>query len=114
MVIKLDTIYEVASGKVTLSVIIGEAQLGSSLVKLNDVELGIGQINNLSIGRGSDIAGKTLFIKTVVTDVNDKTNLTSVGYVFKGGKVDKRYDLNATVNEEGGSVIYRANFKLIA
>ena len=112
MSVKLNTTYEVAQGNVTLTIIIGNAQLGSSLVKVNNEEIGRGQISDLSIGSGVIIAGKTLSIKSVVTDVNDKTNLTSIRYILKGGKADKEFDLNATVNEEGASIIYRAKFEL--
>ena len=112
MSVKLNTTYEVAQGSITLTIIIGNAQLGSSLVKLDNKELDRGKIDNLLLGAGPDIAGKTLSIKSVITDVNDKTNLTSIRYVLKGGKVDKDYDLNATVDEEGASIIYRAKFEL--
>lgn len=112
MGVKLETMYEVVADKVYLTIIIGEKQIGSSLVKLNNEILQMGDIKNLEIGLGSDIAGKTLITKTVVTDVNDQTNRTSVSYFLKGGKTDKDFSLDATVAEEGASIIYRAKFKL--
>jgi hypothetical protein len=112
MDVKIDTTYEVSQGDVTLTIKIGDAQLGASIVKLEEKELGIGKIENLQIGKGPDIAGKTLSIKSIVSDVNDKTNHTSICYVLKGGKVDKEYDLGGTVDEEGASIIYRAKFQL--
>ncbi len=113
MAVNLQTDYAVDSGDVSLTITIGDGQLGSSLVRLNDKELGIGEIDGLKVGKGSAVAGKELFIKTVVTDVNDKTDHTSVRYELKGGASDQTFDLDGSVDEEGGSVIYRATFNLI-
>ena len=104
--------YAVSQGPLKLTIIIGDAQLGSSRVVLGDKELARGEIKDLPIGDGSVIAGKTLFIKSVVTDVNDKTNHTSITYVLRGGKEDKEYVLSEDVGKEGGSMIYRATFDL--
>jgi Icc-related predicted phosphoesterase len=112
MAAKLETDYVVAAGDISLSVIIGDGQLGSSLVRLGDEELAIGDVDRLKIGSGGAIAGKDLFIKTVVTDVNDNTDHTSVRYELKGGKADKVFDLEESADEEGGSVVYRATFTL--
>lgn len=112
MGLTLQTDYAVDAGDVTLTVIIGDGQLGSSLVRLGEKELATGDIDRLKIGKGSAIAGKELFVKTVVADVNDNTNHTSVRYELKGGAADQTFDLDASVDEEGGSVIYRATFDL--
>lgn len=109
---ELRATYAVSQGQVKLTIIIGDAQLGSSKVALGNKELARGEINDLPIGDGSVIAGKTLFIKSVVTDVNDKTNHTSITYVLRGGKEEKKYELSEDVEEEGGSMVYRAEFDL--
>ena len=106
--------YEVNEGEVKLTILIGNAQIGTSSVKLNDTVLYTGDVSGLLIGKGAEISGKILSIKTVVTDVNDKTNLTNVYYELKGGKVDKKYNLEELASEEGASVIYRAKFNLKA
>jgi len=111
MAVRLNTTYEVAGGDVSLTVTIGNGQLGASLVRLGTREIGSGQIKDLPVGKGPAITGKTLTVKTVVADVNDKTNRTNVGYSLKGGKVPKDYDLEATVDQEGDSIIYRATFE---
>ena len=97
--------YAVAAGRVTLSVLVGDGQMGTSVVRLDQEQLAIGDITDLAIGRGPDIAGKQLFVKTVVTDVNDKTNHTSVRYELQGGKADKNFDLAESVDQECGSII---------
>lgn len=111
MSVKLDTTYQVGEGAVHLDVIIGNAQFGSSLVRLGEEELGLGAIENLKLGNGPDLAGQTLFIKSVVTDISDKTNLTSIRYILKGGPAERVFDLSATVPEEGASIIYRATIQ---
>ena len=112
MAVALNTVYELTTGEVTVSVVIGEGQIGSSLVRVGPKEIAIGAVTKQKIGKGSALAGKALLIKTVVTDVNDQTNRLSVRYELQGGKADKVFDLESTVAEEGDSVVFRATFKL--
>jgi hypothetical protein len=112
--VDLTTDYEVAAGNVLLSIDIGDAQIGSSIVKLDQEELGRGDISELVVGIGPKIRGKALIIKSIVTDVNDSTNHTSITYKLKGGLRDIRYVSSATVDEDGDSIIYRAHFNLIS
>jgi len=112
MLTTLKTDYPVDTGAVVLTIKIGEGQLGTSVVRLGETQLDIGEIDVLEIGQGPDLAGQVLFIKTVVADVNDNTNHTSVSYELQGGKADKVFNLDGTADEEGGSVVYRASFSL--
>jgi hypothetical protein len=107
------TTYAVRAGEVLLSVIVGEAQLGGSAVKLGGKEIGRGEIKDLKLGNGSRLAGKKVSVKTVVTDTNDKTNHTSVRYTLTGGAVDARHDLSIDVDQEGESVIYRIEVEFV-
>ena len=107
MAVTFETSYQVGKDPVTLSIIIGDAQLGDSIVRLGKTVLGQGDIENLPVGKGPALAGKTLNIKSVVTDVSDKTNRTSIRYALAGGTVPGTFDLNAMVSEEGASIIYR-------
>jgi len=111
--VKLIADYEVAAKKVKLSVIIGDAQIGSSVVKLGSKKLGQGDISNLEIGSGPNIQGKPLFVKSVVTDVNDQTNHTSLTYKLIGGRLDQDFLSSGTVDVNGDSIIYGAKFHLI-
>ena len=72
--------YEVDSKPVKLTIIVGDAQIGSSVVALEKSEKGRGDIDDLPIGPGPKVRGKKLKTKSVVTDVNDMTNRTSVTY----------------------------------
>lgn len=111
--VSMETDYKVATATVKLTVIVGDAQIGSSLVRLDAAELGRGDINGLTIGKGPQTRGKTLSIKSVVTDVNDATNHTSITYAISGGAADQMFSQMAMVDEEGDSVIYKASIHLI-
>ncbi|GAB4376167.1 MAG: hypothetical protein Kow0042_22210 [Calditrichia bacterium] len=106
--------YRVGSGDIFLTIYFGDAQFGSSAVVFDNEILGIGEINQLKIGRGTEIIGKTLKIKSTVTDVNDKTNHTSITYKFTGGVSDQEFRFSEDVEEEGDSIIYRAEFTFVS
>ena len=99
--------------KINISIIIGDAQIGSSIIYLENQEIGKGDIHNLEIGIGSQLIGKKLIIKSVVTDVNDMSNYTSITYMISGGLFDQTFTSKAVVDENGDSVIYRAIFSFI-
>lgn len=112
-VIDLKTDYNVKEQELTsLNIIIGDAQIGASIVYLDDEEMGRGIIQVLEIGIGSAIKGKKIKIKSVVSDVNDMTNQTSITYQLTGGILDQSFTSKSTVEENGDSVIYRAIFSL--
>ena len=70
---------------VAFSVIIGNAQIGSSTVKFkfSPAVLGKGEITSLVIGKGSDIIGKTLRVATRVLDANTATNKVIITHQFE-------------------------------
>ena len=65
------------------------------------------------VGKGASIKGKTLSIKSVVTDVNDMTNHVSISYELTGGATLQTVKAEADVEHEGDSVIYRATINLV-
>lgn len=75
------------NAQVTMSVIIGYAQMGSSIAYFTDkpVEVWIGGIENTALGTGAEVVGRTLRIRTTVTDYNPHSNSTSVNCVLSGG-----------------------------
>jgi hypothetical protein len=112
-VVDLQSDYKVVDTRnVSLSIRIGDAQIGSSIVFLDDKEIGRGDVADLSLGKGSKIKNKSVKVKSVVTDVNDMTNKTSITYIFKGGVLDQSFSSNATVDENGDSIIYRGIFSI--
>jgi hypothetical protein len=98
---------------VSLNIWFGGAQIGVSIVFLEDTELGRGDIVNLKVGSGEKIRGKMLKIKSVVTDVNDLSNHTSITYSLSGGAENQSFLSQAVVAEHGNSIVYRAIFTLV-
>jgi hypothetical protein len=103
-----NTIYKVGKGNVSLTVVVGEAQLGASLVRLGDKEIGNGDIEKLIVGKGDDLIGAKVSIKTVVADINDMTNRTSITLLLEGGPVPAKHTLAVEVDDNGDSAIYRS------
>ncbi len=106
--------YVVADGNVTLRVLIGYAQRGVSTATLDGSQLATGTIDGLRLGLGPTLVGKRLSVVTSVTKVQHTTNETSVQYVLSGGVEERHYDLTATVEHEGDTVTYVAEFDLVA
>lgn len=106
----LETEYQVGTDDVFLLVTIGEGNLGRTLVQLDDTDPTLGDIKRLKIGAGDALAGKKLLVRTMVNDVNDMTNHVDVRYELLGGKNNQTFDLEGTVDEEGGSLTFEATF----
>ncbi len=72
---------------VLLTITIGNAQIGGNVVRFNNAQeaLGKGEIENLDLGLGSDLIGKTLKVTTNILDVNEQTNGIVVTYFFHNG-----------------------------
>jgi hypothetical protein len=110
----LNTDYRIASGPVRLSIIIGDAQIGVSLVKIEKNQVAKEEkIKDLPLGKGSELRGKTLSIKTRIADVNTKTNHTSVTYQLIDGTQTTEFYLEGTVEAEGDAISYRATINFV-
>jgi hypothetical protein len=112
--ITVDKDYKVGSGKVELSLVVGDGQFGRSEVSLNTQRLlrASGSIGNLFVGKGPDIQGKTLRIRTIVHDTVAATNKMSVTYTLSGGSPSKSFTSKGQVDREGGNLIFEANVEL--
>jgi len=90
-----------------------EGQASLTTVKINrtvveeDVEGSFEQ--PLSIGANADLDGKTLRIKTTITDLSDLTNDTFIDITITGGAQDYHHRFEKTVTNERDSVFYSAN-----
>lgn len=111
--VTLITDYDVGQKQVRLSIVVGDGQIGSSVVKLGKKLIAKGDIDKVLLGSGAQLRGKTLFVKSVVADVNDQTNHTSLTHQFRGGAGNQDFVSQASVEQDGDSVIYRAKFNLI-
>lgn len=111
--LKLNTTYPVSAKKVRLSIVIGDGNLGTTVVMLEEDILGIGTITDLELGKGSTLKGKALRTKTVVTDFNDKTQDLSVTYNMEGGEHPFSFTLNATTESVGASENFYAEIQFV-
>lgn len=109
--VKLETDYEVGDDPVRISILIGDGQFGTSVMWIGERIFGPGDIANVVLGDGADLTGETLVIKSIVTDINDQTNHTSVTYDLDGGPVAANHVVEAVVDQEGDSVIYRTRIR---
>jgi len=73
--------------QVNLTIQIGDAQLGGSLVRFQGDPniLAEGDANDVFIGTGADLKGKTLLVTTNVVDVNPATLDISIDHNFSAG-----------------------------
>jgi hypothetical protein len=112
--ISVDKNYRVGDGPVRLSLVIGEGQFGRSDVRLNTQRIVrvSGSIGNLLVGKGEDVSGKTLRIRTIVNDTVSATNRMSVTYKLTGGPSDKEFTSKGEVEKEGGNLVFDANVDL--
>lgn len=104
--------YTVGDGEVTLSVAIGDAQIGGSVVIIEGETVGRNQIDDLVLGNGPDLRGKSVKIKTTVADVNDQSNRTSVTYKFSGGPSPLNTTVTSEVDNDGDSMVFNARFNM--
>lgn len=78
--------YAIAGGIVRLSVVVGERQYGTSMVFLDDEAASNGDIDELPLGSGSKLDGKTAEVYTMVTDIRENTDEMSVTWILTGGR----------------------------
>ena len=83
---RTESVNLVADGtdNVILTITIGNAQIGGSVVKIKNTstQLGKGEIENLRLGTKAELQGKTITVTTNILDVNQATNGVVVTYFF--------------------------------
>jgi hypothetical protein len=112
-VVDLTASYAVSSSNVFLTVIVGDAQIGQSIVLLNGNKVASGDIDKVTLGNGPVIKGQTLIIKSVVADVNLQSLNMSVSYQLSGGVTDQSFGSRGVVDNTGDTIIFRATFTLV-
>lgn len=112
--VTLEKDYTVKNRNIFLAVTIGEGQFGTSDVFLDADQLlrASGPIK-LLIGKGSEIADKTLLIRSVVNDVNAATNRMSVKYRLTGGAAAGEFVAKGKVTDAGELLVFEATFSLV-
>jgi hypothetical protein len=109
----IDDYYSVfrSADSVVMELIIGGyGQEALSKVRLNSKVLLAGQSGsfNLELGKGADLIGQILKVKTLVTDANANPNDNSSRLIFslKGGQDDYARTLESTVANDGDTEDY--------
>src|SRR5262245_25109777 len=93
------TRYVVGAGSISLGIVVGNGQLGASVVRLNDQPIAPGQDGKFVIGQGGDLIGKILTVSTVVTVTNPATRQVSVQYTLNGGQSDMTRTISGPVSD---------------
>jgi hypothetical protein len=98
----LRTKYKVrGDADVQITVVFGDGQKGSSSI------LGppsrIGELTRWPLGTGAELRGKTIDVRSTVSDVNAKTNHVSATYIIEGGDEPLELHLESTVAREGAT-----------
>jgi hypothetical protein len=104
--------YAVEKGQVRLTVLVGDRQYGSSMVFLDDAFLANGDIDELPLGKGEDLAGKVVTVYTVVTDIRDRRNDISVTWILTGGEKPLTVEKEGSAPKSFGSQMFKGEFKL--
>ena len=86
----------------------GQAALTDIILEGADPVKGIiGVIENYDLGTNNSLNGKYLDVYTIITDTSVDSDSTSFDFRLTGGVQLYKYYLEKTVQQQGGSVIYK-------
>jgi hypothetical protein len=113
--VTLDETYKVRKANVFMSLRIGDGQFGTSDVFLDDQQIlrVSGPIGKLLIGKGEDLVGSMLLIRSIVNDVSAATNRMSVGYQLRGGAATREFIARGKVDKPGALLVFEATFEFV-
>ena len=103
----------VSDGAVRLTVVVGERQFGSSIVFVDDEEIANGEIEDLSLGDGGKLEGRTLSVYTIVTDVRSDTDDMAVTWILVGGGHRLTSTATGTPARKLGSQMFKGVFHFV-
>lgn len=106
--------YPVGAGQVRLSILVGDRQYGTSMVFIDDDLIANGDIDSVPLGEGAELAGRSVAIYTVVTDVRNRKNEMSVSWVLTGGPKRLTVEKEASGSKGFGSQMFKAVFEFVA
>ena len=99
--------------QVLLTLVIGNAQLGASAVWIDEnfhsKKLAY---TREPIGPGSNLNGREVRVKTIVTDVNSFSNKMTVSYTLEGGSAPLSCSIPWEVEADGDSGVFKAIFTI--
>jgi hypothetical protein len=103
--------YKIADEVIRLSVVVGERQYGTSIVFLDDEAISNGDVDELPLGEGAALEGKTVEVYTMVTDVRDNTDEMSVSWILTGGKKKLIATESSLASKKFGSQMFKGVFQ---
>ena len=74
----------------------------------------VGSVENYELGADDELNGKYLDVYTAITDVSKDSNDISLDFNLQGGTIPYRYFMQRTVQEEGGSIVYKVSIFFMA
>lgn len=95
---------------VAITVVIGEGQIGGGVIKLGGEKKANAPINDFVLGNATSLKGKTVLVKSIVSDENPSTNKTSVTYTFVQNKKEQEFVSKAEVDDEKDIIGYWGKF----
>jgi hypothetical protein len=115
-VVKTIEDYKIGEGEIFLSLRIGEGQTGTTEVLLGTrpILTVSGDIGNLFIGKGPDVAGRKLQVRSIINDVMAQHNRMSVTYELRGGTRARKFEADGEVATNGSLLRFRATFTFIS
>ena len=105
--------YVVSDGPIRLTVVVGERQFGSSIVFVDNDEIGNGDIEDVQLGDGDKLEGKTLVIYTVVTDIRSDSDDMSVTWILIGGGHRLTATETGQAAKKFGSQMFKGVFRFV-
>ena len=106
--------YVVGGGAIRLTVVVGERQFGSSIVFIDDDVAANGDVEDLSLGDGDKLDGRTLVIYTLVTDIRRDVDDMAVTWILSGGAHRVSATATGTPAKKFGSQMFKAVFRLVS
>lgn len=105
--------YQVGTGNLELSLVVGNGQYHNTMVELDSELLFWGRFSKMNIGNSSDCKNKQLFMEINATDTNANTDKVPVTIRLKDQGNDQQYEYEESVNGNGGSILFNVyiNFK---
>jgi len=103
--------YTVGDSDARLTIAFGNAQMGiSRLSDSNGKPPTIGLFVDFPLGK---MKGRTLSIKSTVTDINNQTDDVNVAYTLTGGPAPLHFGLDAVADAEGKSVDFNLDVEFV-
>ncbi|HMT28907.1 MAG TPA: hypothetical protein PKD91_06480 [Bacteroidia bacterium] len=99
-----------AQGKVKLTIVFGDKQKGNSALQNFNKKYVVGDVTDVVLGSVNEIKGKSLFISSMVTDVNPSTDWTSITYSINDEDV-KTYE--EETDSPNDSIVYATTIKFV-